>query len=640
MPEPLPTPDVAPLSAPQSTPHPRVLALTLAALGIVFGDIGTSPLYALRECFVGPHGFAITPDNVLGIVSLMLWTLALIVSVKYVLFVMRADNRGEGGILALMALVSHARGQWQQRHTALIIGMGVLGAALLYSDGVITPAISVLSAVEGLTEGAPSFKPAVVPLSMIILCALFLVQSRGTARVGACFGPILLVWFAVLAALGVASILRAPAILNALNPLYAVRFFLHHGTHGFVVLGAVFLAVTGAEVLYADLGHFGRVPIRRAWFCLVFPALLLNYMGQGAYLLGPAPVTENLFYQLVPARWLYPMVALSTMATIIASQAVISGGFSLARQSVQLGLWPRLQVRHTSASTIGQVYVPLVNWALLIGTLLLILAFRESGRLGAAYGIAVSATMLITSILLLQVARQQWGVPLPLLIAAGTVFLLIDLAFFGANVIKIASGGWIVLAMAVAIGTLMKTWMDGRNILRENLATFSLDLDSLPRQIAKRPPYRVTGTAVFLSANPTAVPRALLHNLKHNKILHERTVILSVVTREMPTVPAEDRVEVRDLAPGLFQIALNYGFSETPDLPAALGAIQRPDLKFEPMDTTYFLGRETLVLKGTRSMAGWRKGLFAFMSHNALSATNFFHLPPNRVVELGAQIEL
>jgi KUP system potassium uptake protein len=518
--------------------------------------------------------------------------------------------------------------------------MGILGAALLYSDGVITPAISVLSAVEGLTVVTPTFKPAVVPISLLILIGLFLVQSRGAARVGSLFGPVLLVWFVALAALGVASIAHNPAILAALSPYYAVRFFLDHGLHGFVVLGSVFLAVTGAEVLYADLGHFGRAPIRRAWFCLVFPALLLNYMGQGAHLLGPAPSAANLFFQIVPAPLLYPMVALSTLATIIASQAVISGAFSLARQSVQLGFWPRLQVRHTSTSTLGQVYVPLVNWALLIGTLLLILAFRESSRLAAAFGIAVSADMLITSVLLTLIARQRWGVRLPVLVSLAAVFLTVEVSFFGANVMKVASGGWIVIAMATLIGTLMKTWMDGRDILRRNLAAFSLDLDSLPPQLAKRPPYRVSGTAVFLSANPVAVPRALLHNLKHNKILHEHTVILSVLTVEVPTVPAATRAEVRALGQGLYQISLRYGFSETPNVPADLEALHTPDLPFDPMDTTYFLGRETLVLKSGRAMAGWRKGLFSFMSHNALSATNFFRLPPNRVVELGAQIEL
>jgi KUP system potassium uptake protein len=584
-------------------PSPGRLALTLAALGVVFGDIGTSPLYALRECFGGAHAFPITPDNVLGIVSLILWAVTLIVSVKYVLIVMRADNRGDGGILALMALVAHARKEQPRRRMAVILIMGVLGAALLYSDGVITPAISVLSAVEGLTRIKPDFGAAVVPVSLVILIALFLVQSRGTARVGALFGPVLCLWFAALAALGVAAIVRNPVILAALNPLYAVRFFAQHGLQGFVVLGSVFLAVTGAEVLYADLGHFGRAPIRRAWFSLVFPALVLNYMGQGAYLLGPAPVIENLFYQIVPPALLYPMVILATCATVIASQAVISGAFSLARQSVQLGFWPRLKVQHTSKSTLGQVYVPLVNWALLLGTLLLILVFRESGRLAAAYGIAVSADMVITSVLISLIARQRWGVRLAPLLAVAAVFLMIELAFFGANVLKVASGGWIVIAIALLLGTLMKTWLDGRVVLRRNMDVFSLDLDSLPGQLERHPPHRVVGTAVFLSANPAAVPRALLHNLKHNKVLHEHTVVLSVTTVEMPAVTEAARTQVRALGHGLFQITLSYGFSEIPDVPRDLAAIRRPDLPFDPMDTTYFLGRETRG-RARQSVAG------------------------------------
>jgi KUP system potassium uptake protein len=627
--------------APQAhAPSAGRLALTLAALGVVFGDIGTSPLYALRECFGGAHAFPVTPDNVLGVVSLILWTVTLIVSVKYVLIVMRADNRGEGGILALMALVGHLREGQSKVRLAVVVVMGILGAALLYGDGVLTPAISVLSAVEGLTNINAGLATAVVPISLVILIALFLVQSHGTARVGALFGPVLTLWFLALAALGLASIARGPAILAALNPGHAVRFFVQHGSHGFVVLGSVFLAVTGAEVLYADLGHFGRRPIRRAWFFLVFPALLLNYMGQGAYLLGEAPVVENLFYRIVPPTLLYPMVALSTCATIIASQAVISGAFSLARQSVQLGFWPRMTVRHTSTRTLGQVYVPLANWALLLGTLLLIVVFRESGRLASAYGIAVSATMLLTSALLVLVAREQWRTPWPVLAVVAAVFFGAEVCFFGANVLKVASGGWIVIAIAVLIGTLMKTWLDGRRILRRNIDFSALELDSLPTQLVRHPPHRVPGTAVFLSANPATVPRALLHNLKHNRVLHEHTVVLSVTTLEMPAVPATDRARVRSLGQGLFQITLSYGFSETPNVPADLEAVRRPDLPFDPMETTYFLGRETLVLGRGKAMAGWRKGLFSFMSHNALSATSFFHLPPNRVVELGAQIEL
>ena len=619
----------------------KLLALTIGALGVVFGDIGTSPLYALRECFTSQHGLALTSGNILGVVSLLFWmTLILIVSVKYVLVVMRADNRGEGGILALMALVMNIKGGFERKHSPLIISLGILGGALLYGDGVITPAITVLGAIEGLNVATSVFKPFVMPLSLVILIALFLIQSKGTAKVGALFGPILLIWFAAIGILGLVSIIRHPGILAALNPLFAVKFLIQHGRQNFAILGSIFLAVTGAEMLYADLGHFGRKPIRLAWFALVLPGLILNYFGQGAFLLSAPPTVENLFFLIAPAWLLYPLVALATVAAIIASQAVISGAFSLARQNVQLGFWPRIQVRHTSASQIGQVYAPFINWCLLGGVILLILTFKKSTNLAAAYGIAVSATMLITTVLIMFVARRLWSVPLAVLIPLTTAFLVIDSSFFSANIVKIKAGGWIVLVIALMLYILMKTWLDGREILRKRLAADSMNLDLFLQEISPQHPMRVPGIAVFLSGNPNGVPGALLHNLKHNKILHEHTVILSVKTEEIPYVDSSQRVKLDPLGKGMYRILLSYGFSETPNIPATLKNIQELDFRFDPMQTTFFLGRESLIVTNRRFMAMWRKRLFWFMSHNAQNATNFFHLPPNRVVELGVQIEL
>lgn len=618
-----------------------MFALTLGALGVVFGDIGTSPLYALRECFTGVHGFALTPVNILGAVSLVFWTtLILIVSVKYVLVVMRADNKGEGGILALMTLVTNIKGGLSQKYHALVVSLGILGAALLYGDGMITPAISVLSAVEGLNVATSVFKPFIVPIALVILIALFIAQSKGTAKVGALFGPILLLWFAVIGLLGLVAISRQPGILAALNPFYAVNFIITNGWHSFNALGSIFLAVTGAEVLYADLGHFGRKPIRRAWLRVVFPGLVLNYFGQGAFLLGAPQTAANLFYLIAPAWLLYPLVALATVATIIASQAVISGAFSLAGQGVQLGFWPRIQVRHTSASQIGQVYVPFINWGLLAGIILLILTFRESTNLAAAYGIAVSATMLITTVLMIFVARRLWTEPLPLLVPAAAVFLVLDGAFFCANIIKIKAGGWIVLVIALSIYLLMKTWIDGREILRKGLAAAAMDFELFLQEITPERPTRVPGIAVFLTANSKGVPSALLHNMKHNKILHERTVILSVKTEEVPYVDGTERVQVQAFGKGMYRILLRYGFSETPNIPVVLKNLHELDFRFEPMQTTYFLGRESLIVTHRHSLPTWRKKLFLFMSHNAQDATNFFRLPPNRVVELGLQMAL
>ena len=618
----------------------KIAILALTALGIVFGDIGTSPLYALRECFSGSTGLALTDSNIFGVVSVIFWTLVLIVCVKYVLIVMRADNRGEGGILALMALVIGMKTGFHKKLYGFFVLLGILGVALLFSDGMITPAITVLTAIEGLTEATPAFKPFIIPLSLIILTGLFLFQSKGTTKVGALFGPVIVVWFMTIGFLGVLEILKQPRILAALNPLCAITFLVHDAAHSFAVLGSVFLAVTGAEVLYADLGHFGRKPIRLALFALVFPCLILNYFGQGAFLLTAPKSIQNLFYLIVPEKLLYPMIVLSTIAAIIASQAVISGAFSLARQSVQLGFWPRLQIRHTSSSTIGQVYVPFVNWCLMAGVIVLVLMFQTSGNLGAAYGIAVSATMVITTTLILFIARGKWKIPLPLLILMGVVFLSIDGVFFASNLLKIKSGGWIVLFIAGFIYLFMKTWLDGRKILREKVIAQSIDLGAFVQSIQQDPPQRVSRTAVFLAGNPLGVPGALLHNLKHNEVLHQHTVILSVTTGEAPFVDADHRFAAEYLGAGIYRIMANYGFSETPDIPAFLESIQFTDLRFEPMKTTFFLGREVLVIGGKGGMRQWRKKIFLFMSHNSLNATSFFRLPANRVVELGAQIEL
>jgi KUP system potassium uptake protein len=624
----------------ETSKKPSTAMLALMALGIVFGDIGTSPLYALRECFVGSTGLTITTGNVLGVVSVMLWTLVLIVCIKYIVFVMRADNRGEGGILALVALVTSLKGSFPKKHYGLFVTLGILGVALLYSDGVITPAISVLGAVEGLAEATPLFQPYIIPISLVILIGLFFIQSKGTAKVSAFFGPIIIVWFIAIAILGLTSIVQRPAILACLNPYYAISFLLRDGKHSFAVLGSVFLAVTGAEVMYADMGHFGARPIRLSWFYLVFPSLLLNYMGQGAFLLTMPKSVENLFYLIVPSKFLYPMVILASLAAVIASQAVISGAFSLARQSVQLGFLPRLLIRHTSKNAIGQVYVPFVNWSIMAGVILLVLMFRESSNLGAAYGIAVATTMLITGMLILFVARGKWGAPWPLLIALGAVFLVIDGTFFASNILKIKAGGWIVLLMACVIYLLMKTWLDGRTILKEKTIANAIDLNMFVQNIQQNPPHRVMGTAVFLAGNPQGVPGALLHNLKHNKVIHEHTVVLSVKTEEVPYVLPESRIAVDYLGGGIYRILANYGFSETADIPALLAGIQFAELHFDPMQTTFFLGREVLVVSDDDTMFTWRKKIFLFMSHNSLNATSFFQLPPNRVVELGAQIGL
>ncbi len=625
---------------PSSASHDsKLAAITIAAIGVVYGDIGTSPLYAMRECFSGSYFVSPTHDNVLGILSLIFWSLIIVISIKYIIFVMRADNRGEGGILALMALVlHHFRGTDRQRHR--LIMMGLFGATLFYGDGVITPAISVLSAVEGLHLATPVLTPYVIPITVLILVGLFAAQSHGTARVGAFFGPIMLLWFATLALLGLINMMKAPQVLAAFDPEYAMRFFATNRGHGFLVLGAVFLVMTGGEALYADMGHFGKLPIRLAWFTLVLPAILLNYLGQGALLLSNPDAIANPFYLLAPSWALYPLVALSTIATVIASQAVISGVFSMTRQAVQLGFCPHIEIRHTSASEIGQIYLPGANWGLLIGVLVLVLGFESSSNLAAAYGIAVTITMVITTLLVLVLARRAWGWNGFKLGLGIVFFLLVDLTFFSANALKIGHGGWIALLIGAVIFTLMVTWKDGRALLNQRLRENAMPLDLFLQSLTRGSTLRVPGTAVFLTSTPDGVPNALLHNMKHNKVVHERLVLLTVVTEEIPRVEDRDRVTVHCLGSNTYRIIIRYGFTEDPDLPHALALCEPYGLSFEMMDTTFFLGRATLIPTDRAGMALWRERLFANMFRTATRPMDFFRIPYNRVVELGTQVEL
>lgn len=626
-----------------SNPKPgsRKWALTIGAIGVVFGDIGTSPLYALRQSLAPGNGVSPTADNITGVVSLLFWTLTIVVCIKYLVFVLRADNRGEGGILALISLVGGALPKRTGRRAALVGMAGIIGAALLYSDGMLTPAVTVLSALEGLKVITPVFSPWIVPLALFILIALFAFQSGGTGKLGRFYGPILVLWFLTMGVLGAFAIVQAPEILLALNPWMAIRFVVDNAAVTLIVLGAVFLAITGAEVLYADMGHFGKSAIRKAWFFLVYPTLVLNYLGQGAYLIASDGHTDNLFFQIAPEWFRYPLILLATLASIIASQAVITGAFSLARQSIQLGFWPRMQIKHTSDHTIGQVYVPFINWVLLVGTVFLVLVFRHSDNLTNAYGIAVSADMLITTVLMLYLGRKRWNASWLILIPLGILFLTIDLVFFAANAGKVFQGGWFVVLLALVIFVLMKTWRDGRSMLRQAVDAQVLSLENFISGLGPTPPHRVKRTAVFLAGNPRGVPTALLHNLKHNRVLHELTFIVSVQTLEQPRVPDDQRAEVKDWGLGIWTVILNFGFSELPDVPEALTALKAEGFSFNPHQTTYFLGRESLIVNNRRKgMLSWRKKLFWFMSHNALAATTFFRLPVNQVVEISAQTEI
>jgi KUP system potassium uptake protein len=625
---------------PRPAPRGRYLfVLSLAALGIVYGDIGTSPLYALRECFHGPHAIAPLPANILGVLSLIFWSLVIVISIKYLVFVLRADNHGEGGILSLTALATPIKPSGRSEHTFLII-LGIFGAALLYGDGIITPAISVLSAMEGITVATPVLTRFVVPFTIAILVGLFLFQSRGTAKVGKIFGPVMLVWFAVLAVLGIAQIVRHPSVLVAVNPVYALDFFIQNGWHGFLILGVVFLVVTGGEALYADMGHFGTRPIRLVWFSVVLPALLLNYFGQGALLLEDSDAAHNPFYRLAPGWALYPMIVLATSAAVIASQAVISGAFSLTMQAVQLGFSPRIKINHTSTREYGQIYVPAVNWALMIGCIAIVLGFRTSSNLAAAYGVAVTSTMVITTILFYVVARSRWGWGVIATLPLALFFLIIDVAFFGANIIKVADGGWFPLLLAWAVFTLMTTWKTGRRILNERIQSEARPLEEFLQAIERHPPRRVPGTAVFMNGNASRTPPALLHNLEHNKVLHKRVLFLTVKTRLVPFVPLDERVETEQLGNGFFRLKVYYGFLEDPDIPKVLERMHAAGLTYDPTDTTYFLGRETIIAAKQHGMALWREKLFSIIAHNATSATAYFCLPPDRVVEMGEQIEI
>ncbi len=623
-------------SNPTKVGKKRLLLLCLACLGIVYGDIGTSPLYALRECFYGQHGIAPSHANVLGVLSLILWSLLLIISLKYLTLILRADNRGEGGILALATLVGDI-----VRRGKIFFLLGLFGAALLYADGMITPAISVMGAVEGLHIATPLFDPFVVPIAIGILIGLFIFQSRGTAGIGAVFGPVTLLWFLAIGALGVHQIIRAPQVLGAINPIHGFEFFLNNGWRGFIVLGAVFLVVTGGEALYADIGHFGTAPIRWSWFAVVLPALTLNYFGQGSLLLVEPESAVNPFFRMTPAWALYPMVILAAAAAVIASQAIISGSFSLTMQAIQLGYIPRLKVNYTSARVIGQIYVPVVNWILMIACIGLVLGFRSSSNLAAAYGVAITTTMLITTVLFYMVARRRWRWPAAIALAVAAFFIAIDFAFFSANMLKIAHGGWFPLLVSAGILFLMLTWRKGRRILRDHLGEICLPLEDFLADLKNQNIRRVPGTAVYMSGNRFGTPLALLHNLKHNKVLHENVVLLTVRTEEVPYLRnIKDRVALERLSEGFWRAQIHFGFIEKPDVPSALDSIKEAGLQFDPMRTTYFIGRETILATRKLGLSAWRGSLFAWMTRNAGDATSYFCLPPNGVVELGARVEV
>lgn len=612
-------------------------ALMLGAVGVVYGDIGTSPLYAMKESFIGPHPLAVDPLHIFGVLSLIFWSLMMIVTVKYVLVAMRADNKGEGGSFALLALISRNLGE--KRWASGLVMLGVLATALFYGDAMITPAISVLSAVEGLTIVESGLKPLVIPIAIVILIALFLVQSRGTAKVGAIFGPVVLVYFAALAALGVSNIILHPDILGALSPHWAVEFFAYDPKLAFLAMGSVFLAVTGAETLYADMGHFGRKAIGFSWLGLVYPCLMLNYFGQGALLLTTPAAVENPFFLMAPEWARLPLVFIATAATIIASQAVISGAFSVTHQAVQLGFLPRLRTEHTSAKAAGQIYIPAVNWGLLIMVVLLVLGFRESTNLASAYGIAVSGTMIITTIMLAVLIFGVWNWNRTLAILTIGLFAIVDGAFFASNVTKIADGGWFPLVIAAVIFTVLTTWARGRALMRQRLEEDALPLEVFIKSAASV--HRVRGTAVFLSTSPDAVPSALLHNLKHNQVLHERVLILNVKVEDVPHVPPAKRLEIHGSAKGFYKVILHYGFMDGVDIPADLARIDSCGGGFDMMSTSFFLGRQKLIpAKEKAGMALWREKLFAWMMKSSESAMEFFKLPTNRVIELGSQLRI
>ncbi len=637
------------LAAPESAPHLRPVhhvsssksslsALTVGAIGVVYGDIGTSVLYALKEVFGSGH-VPLTPDNVYGILSMIFWTLTVIVSLKYVVLVLRADNGGEGGLIAMLALASQAVKDRPVLRKVLL-SVGIFGTCLFYGDGVITPAISVLGAVEGLEVISPQFVKYVVPLTLVILLSLFWVQKRGTAGIGQFFGPITLVWFGVIAALGIYHIAENPAILLALSPHYGLLFVWNHPGLTFVLLGAVVLCVTGAEALYADLGHFGKKPIRLAWFCVVMPALTLNYFGQGALLLAHPEAVKNPFYMMAPDWALLPLVALATLAAVIASQALITGAFSVTKQVIQLGYLPRLNMIHTSAREIGQIYIPSVNWGLFAVIVLAVVMFKSSSNLAAAYGVAVCTDMLITTMLTFFVVRYRWHYPLALCLLATGFFFAIDFVFWASNLLKLLDGGWFPLAIGAAVYILMSTWKDGRALLNSKIQADSMDLHSFLEAVFVAPPVRVQGTAVFLTASVGTVPNALLHNLKHNKVLHETNLFVTVHNHERPWIGLDKRIEIERLGHDCWQVLIHYGFKNDPDVPKALQQLKGRGVALDPMLTSYFLSRDTVVPTLGDEMAQWREKLFAQMHHNASSAADFLNLPNNAVVELGSKIEI
>jgi KUP system potassium uptake protein len=634
------------MSTPASTTTPQSHTgqasfgtLMLGAIGVVFGDIGTSPLYTIKEAF-SPH-YGLTPDHatVLGILSLVFWSLIVIITVKYVAVIMRADNEGEGGIMALTALAQ--RTLPAASRSAYIIGiLGVFGAALFFGDGVLTPAISVLSAVEGLEIAAPALQSWVLPLTIMVLVVLFATQRFGSDLVGKAFGPVIVVWFSALAVIGVHNIVGNADVLHALNPWWGMRFFIEHGWHGIFILGAVVLAVTGGEALYADMGHFGRRPIQYAWNFLVLPALTLNYLGQGALLLASPEAVSNPFYMGVPQWALYPMIGLSTAATVIASQAVISGGYSAARQAIQLGYLPRMAIRHTSRQTIGQIYIPSINWILMVGTIATVVGFGSSTALATAYGVSVTGTMLITSFMLIVAMRHRATIPPAVFWPLAALFVLVDVAFLFANLVKFMDGAWFPILLGIVVFTLLRTWGRGRQLLQAEILKDGIRLDTFLPGLMLSPPVRVQGTAVFLTAQTGIVPKALLHNLKHNKVLHARNVLLTVVTEAVPFIPAAARLRIDGIADDFYRATIRYGFMETPDIPLALMRCENTSLCFDPMDTTYFASRESIVAGRKRGMPIWRDHLFGFMHRNAAPATDFFRIPTTRLVELGAPVEI
>jgi len=613
-------------------------ALTLGALGVVYGDIGTSPLYALREVFATKHATLSEPD-ILGVLSLVFWTLTVIVTLKYVTLIMRANNNGEGGTMALMALSSQATRDRPRLRTALVV-MGILGAALFYGDGVITPAISVLSAVEGLEVATPAFKPYVVPITLAVLTLLYAVQRFGTGAMGRWFGPFTVVWFIVIGFWGVWWIVRAPQVLLALNPWHALSFGIGHGHVTLLVLGAVFLAVTGAEALYADMGHFGKKPIQIAWFVLVFPSLVLNYFGQGALMLVEPSKADNPFFNMVPSWFLLPMVVLATLATVIASQATISGTFSVTKQAIQLGYLPRLRVLHTSVRDTGQIYIPGVNWLQYAAIVAAVLHFGSSSALATAYGIAVTATMVLTTLMTFFVIRYRWNYPWWLCITATGFFLAIELVFFSSNILKVLSGGWFTLLIAAFVFTVMMTWARGRELLSASLRADAIELKPFMKGVLADPPMRAPGTAVFMNGEADLTPTALLHNLKHNNVLHETNLFVTVNTLDVPWVPFAERARAEPLCKDCWSIVLQFGFKNDVDVPAALELLQGHGFELDPMRTSYFLSRSTIIPSLAGGMAPWREKLFANMHRNAASVVDFLNLPPNRVVELGTKVQI